>query len=454
MRKAILYIIVLGIGIGGAVFFVTTRPRPEQSPHQAQGPIVEVSGAIFSPLVMTVEGYGTVEAKREVTKTAEVSGQVNLMSPKAEEGMFFKKGELLVEIDPRTYRLAVKKARSTTDQGRADLELINQEIANNEKNLELAEEELTLSEKEWKRQKDLKATDVASESTVDAARRQFLQVKNKKQSIENALATLKPRKAAAQARLDMALTQLEEAELNLSKTKIHAPFDGRTARKLVEPGKFVAPGAPLIHIYNSSAMEVSVELPLEDLQWLDLHAPKDKMRQILIRNHKNNLPTSETEKRGKDHTQPFPGATAFLDTGGPEISWEGYVSRLGGIMDTATRTLPIFVEIPEPLQSSRGDNDWFLAPGMFVRIEIKGKAFPHVLELPRSAVRSDNTVYIAQKGLLTIRPVHILRKQGNTAYIDQGIKAGEKVITSPLTAATDGMKIRLIEELGDQEQDQ
>lgn len=423
-------ILILFVGFAIASILYLTRPRPEQQTHTELGPLVTVMPAWLSPTTITVEGFGTVQAKTEVTEIAEVSGRITLMSPKLEEGMFFKKGDLLLEIDPRSYELAVKRTHARIQQLEADLLRIEQEKKNKESDLELASEELELAAKEWKRYKNLEATKVASEAIVESVERKHLQSKTQKQSIENALAVLVHQKAAAEAQLSIARLELEDAKLNLSKTHIFAPFDGRTARKLVEERQFVAVGTLLVQIYDTSAVEVTVQLPLKDVTLIGLIAPLRAQKEAL--------------NRDDISIESLPAAIAYLDTGENESTWEGSVCRVGGVVDRATRTVAVVVVFPEPWASTESDQRPPLVPGTFVRVEILGKRIDNVFELSRSAIRPDNTVYIAENGLLRISTVRISHTVENKAYVNKGIQPGELIITSPLSAVTEGMKIRAV----------
>ncbi len=433
MRKTttvVRIILILFVGFAIASILYLTRPRPKQLSHTDLGQLVTVMPAWLSPTTITVEGFGTVRAKTEVTEIAEVSGRITLMSPKLEEGMFFKKGDLLLEIDPRSYALAVKRTQARIQQLKADLLRIDQENKNKESDLELASEELELAAKEWDRYINLGVTKVASEAVVESVERKYLQSKTQKQAIENALAVLVYQKAAAEAQLSIARVELEDAKLNLSKTRIFVTFDGRTAKKLVEERQFVSVGTPLVQIYDISAVEVTVQLPLEDVTLIGLIAP--------LRAQKEALNSDDIS------VESLPAAIAYLDTGENESTWKGSVSRVGGVLDKATRTIAVVVVFPEPWASTETDQSPPLVPGTFVRVKIFGKRMDNVFELSRSVIRPDNTVYIAENGLLRIRPVQISHTVENNAYVNKGIQPGELIITSPLSAVTEGMKIRTV----------
>ena len=145
---------------------------------------------------------------------------------------------------------------------------------------------------------------------------------------------------------------------------------------------------------------------------------------------------------GENNSGEGPPATAYLDTGNETYEWHGYVVRVGSIIDESTRTMPVVVKITDPMNSGVKEKALPLLPGTFVRVEIEGRTYPEVYVLPRSAIRPDNTVYLAESGLLEIRDINILRKTGEEAYIDKGLEPEDNVIISPVTAVTANMKIR------------
>ncbi len=435
MKKSVrilIIVLILLFGIGIAVIFMITRPKPESRAHTDPGKLVSVMTAKSSDITMTVDGFGTVRPKKEVALTAEVSGKVAKLSDKLDEGMFFKKGDLLLEIDRRSYDLDVKQIKSRIEQQEAELGSIKQEIENNKINLKIASNELELNSKEWERYKKLKADKVVSDTEADAIELKYLQSKNNKQTIENTLKTLETKKTSASASLNSAKVELEDAQLSLSKTRFYAPFDGRTAQRFVDENQFVGIGTPLVKIYSTAAVEVTIQLPIDELRWLE----SDTTLEILNNTSKDY--ENILEKRFK--------ATAYLDTESGVSTWKGFIDRFGGVVDETTRTVPVVVKFSDPWGLSRSEKYTPLVPGMFVRIEIEGAHFENIYQIPRSAIRPDDTVYIADGEQLKIRPVAILRTIDNTAYVKKGLKEGEQIIISPLSVATDGMKIRIKKE--------
>jgi multidrug efflux pump subunit AcrA (membrane-fusion protein) len=84
--------------------------------------------------------------------------------------------------------------------------------------------------------------------------------------------------------------------------------------------------------------------------------------------------------------------------------------------------------------------------GLFVEASIEGRLFEDVFELPRSALRRRNTVWVVDEdGRLEHRSVDVLRSIGDRSFIRSGLVPGEIVITSALDAALDGMQVRTVE---------
>lgn len=431
MRRLISFLVIIAIiafGVAVAVLLFFTRPTPETEPYISEGPLVITRSVSPEDVTMTVDGFGTAEATKSVTLTAEVSGQVVHVSPNMKEGGFFREGDLLLEIDPRTYQFRVENLEASVEKIQAELAALQQQTENAKKDLELASEEVDLAQSELKRQQDLRESNVTSESALEKARLSYLQSRSKKQSVENQIATLKPNIEAAKAGLKMTKAQLGEARLNLSRTQIKAPFRGRAARKMVEKGQFVNMGTPLAEIYDVDSMEVNVKLALDDIRWLDFSALSEA--------------GGDTSSVDYQEEPEGPLATALLDTGNEIYRWNGRIVRVGGVIDEATRTLPVVVKISDPLNSEGTENALPLLPGTFVSVEIQGRNYSDIIVVPRSAIRSDNTVYVAENGLLRIKDVSILRRTGEEACIDRGLKKGDNVIISPVIAVTDNMKIR------------
>jgi membrane fusion protein, multidrug efflux system len=170
---------------------------------------VDVATVERADVPVYLEGLGTVQAFYTVTITARVDGQIEKVAFK--EGQDVKKGDLLVQIDPRPYQAALGVAIATRDKDRAQL-------AN--------------AHRDMQRYTELAPEDLASKQTVDT----------QKALIDQLGAQLKGDEAA----IDNARTQLDY-------TTIRSPIDGRTGIRQVDPGNNV-------HASDTTGMVVVTQL--------------------------------------------------------------------------------------------------------------------------------------------------------------------------------------------------
>ena len=70
-----------------------------------------------------------------------------------------------------------------------------------------------------------------------------------------------------------------------------------------------------------------------------------------------------------------------------------------------------------------------------------------MVRLPRSVLRGEDTVYVVEgDGTLRFRTIDVFRSERETVLIRAGLEPGERVCTSPLEAAVDGMRVRIMDE--------
>ncbi len=228
------------------------------------------------------------------------------------------------------------------------------------------------------------------------------------------LVAKEPQLAAARATLDAEKANLEKARLNLERTGLTAPFDGRVSDESVDIGQYVTPGQTLAVLYSTDVAEILLPMEAGDLFWF--HVPGFT--------------------QGKDAKGPE--AEIRVSVAGRELSWPGRVVRSEGKLDERTRLINVIVEVEKPYEYKPP-----LAAGLFVTVHIKGLTIENAAVIPRSAVHSDGIVWVVDAvGRLSFRKVDIARNSHEGAVIRKGLSDGEMVVTSPIKAVSDGMKVR------------
>jgi len=380
LLKIILPLIILVIGVIGFKSLTGLSTPPKKQAQPQRGLLVEVLTIATQPHQVTVHATGSVAPGMEISLVPEVSGKIDWLSPQLVTGGFFRKGEKLLEIDQRDYRLAVEQAQATLAQA---------EVA-----LQTEEQQSKLALEEW----------------------QLLNMDDKGEP--SPLVLRAPQLKKEKANLDAARAGLKKAQLNLQRTTLYAPFDCRIRTEQVDPGQYLRAGTAVATLAGTAQAEIKVPLPLSELQWLDI------------------------PRAGDTHTGSR--ATISLTSGSERLTWTGEIVRSAGEIDPASHMATIIVAVDTAdgnRSTPQGQLD--LSVGLFVDVALHGTHLPEVVSIPRSALRENDSVWLADlEDRLQIRPVHVLRREQDTLLIDEGLSAGERMILTTLDGAVTGLLLR------------
>jgi RND family efflux transporter MFP subunit len=205
---------------------------------------------------------------------------------------------------------------------------------------------------------------------------------------------LKSRKAA----VSIAKAKLNQAILNLKRTTLTAPCDGQILAESLAVGHFVEAGALALTIVCTERYHINSSFPSH-------YEVDDEINNV------------EITVDGKSYP-------AFLKTLLPQI-------------DPVTRQKQALVEA----------RDVTLPIGSYASLNLKGKLLQNTFELPRVALRENDTIWIlTPENTLEVRTVVIAFKNARQVYIHKGLESGMSVITSHIATPLNGMKLRLSEE--------
>ncbi len=417
--KTVRVLVVITCALVVAVVLVALRPKAQRQPPPQNGRLVEVISIQPRTVTMPVKAFGTIRPREKLLLVAEVTGEISHMDVRFAEGYCVDRDTVLATIDPVPYTLAVERSRGQVESVAAQLAKLAQDVQNLNANLAIANEDMQLAKNEFQRLKDLYKTKVTSRTNRDRAEQGYLASRVKRQAIENQLALIGPLQAGLQSERKIALAALHQAEYNLERTRITAPFGGWVLEKKIETGQHVNTGQYLGSIYRANALDIEVSVPLAELRWL--------------KNGNKGLSGFRADIQ-------LPG-----NSGGSK--WSGKLVRIMAGLDEKTRMQRFVIEVENDtpaadLCSGQVDLD-ALRPGMFVEVEIQGRQIEQVFELPRYVVQADDAVFVAVGDELQIRPVHVVRRLGETVFIDSGITANDRIIKTPLAGISGGEKIRI-----------
>jgi len=413
--KAIRVFTVLLVAFVIAVTLVIIRPKAERQIPVQKGRLVEVFPARAEDFQMVVEAFGTVTPRESLKLVAQVRGQIVDIHQSFKEGGFVKKGTRLIQIDPRTYNLEVKRRKVQIMQSEAELKRLEQEVVNLKSRLKIANSDVALAKSEYLRLKKLIDRKVIAQSQLDKAEQAYLASRERRQAIKNQLALIGPQREQLIAARDMADVMYQQADLDLERSRLEAAFDGWVLEKAIEVGQHVNVGQQMGSIYKAGELDIEVKIPTKEFKWLPA---------------------------GMGNNSSIAADVIFRNTGDEQV-WPGRVARVKARMDERTRTLPVVIEVDETAIAQESVSGFRLRPGMFVTIKIKGKEVNRAFVLPRYVVYPGDVVYTLKDDQLKIKNVGILRSYKDSIIVNEGLSEDDQIISTPLSGAVDGMSVRL-----------
>jgi RND family efflux transporter MFP subunit len=338
--------------------------------------LVEVHRGSHRPSIVAT---GVVEPSQDVILSPRVGGEIVERAPAFVPGGHVREGEMLLRIDPADYRNVLAQRRSELSQAEADLQM------------EMGRQ--TVAEQDYER----------LDATLSDRQR--------------ALVLREPQLSAARARVEAAHAAVEQAELDLERTTIKAPFDAHILERTANVGSQVAPGESLGHLVGMEAYWISLTLPLARLRWLDIPADGEEGgSSVTIRNR-----------------------TAWE----PDEHRDGRLYRLVGALQEDTRMARVLVTVPDPLGYDTDTTDVpALMIGAFVEATIEGRELEDVVRVSRDHIRDDDIVWLMEDGKLVTREVDIVMQDATHAYVRSGLEDGDRVVVTNLSTVTDGAPLR------------
>mgnify|MGYP005675037999 FL=1 len=226
----------------------------------------------------------------------------------------------------------------------------------------------------------------------------------------------KPQLKPTEALLEVAKAQVNSAKNKLNKTEIVAPYAGRIQSVNIDLGTTIIPGQPVGAMYTSSEIEITLAVKDNDLQFLSIPMDGRKLN-------------------------PSEQASVVIQSfyKGKTQSWEGKLERVDGVIDPITRMINLIAVFKNDFIETDKPN---LPIGLFVEAKIDGITLKNIFEIPINSISKDNEVYIVDKdNQLELRKLTVLKKYSEFVIIKDGLKAGERIVTSKLSTASNGIKV-------------
>ena len=366
-----LILIILVVGFGASWLLLKTGPEtaPEEKSQSAR--IVQTIPVVGQTRDIAVSAYGSVVPSRKVVIKPQVSGQVKHQNENMVVGGQFYEGDELIRIDPQDYELALAAVRSDLERARFEREVESGRQV--------------IAQREWDE----------LQSGLDI------------EEVNRSLVLREPHLRRAEAMMEKAINDIEEAELQLSRTVIRAPFNARVVEESVEVGQLVGPNSTICELVGTDEYWIQVSVPFSELKWIQF--PQE------------NLPGAEVE--------------VVLDAGEGEIAtWEGRVVRLLSDLDDVGRMARVVVAVQDPLGLEREKSDELpLLLGSYVEVRVDAGDLEDVITVPRDALREGDQVWVVgPDNLLRILQTEVLWSEKDTVIISNSLEKGDELIVSDL----------------------
>jgi len=377
----------------GAIFLfiivMSMKPAPMKKPLEVKAPLVEVQVLDRKDIRFEIKSQGSVIPRTETSLISEVSGIVVEVSDKFKVGGYFKKGEQLLAIEDIDYQVALVQAKSRLGVAEAN-------VAEEKARAKQAEDEWRLSGK----------------------------------SLEEApvLALRIPQQQKAEAELLAAKADLRAAEIKLQRTKILAPYDAMISEKTVDVGRYVSTGTKLAQTFAVDYAEVRLPIKQRDAEFVD-------MPRI---NHENSKASP---------------VSLYHEVSGKEYRWDSSVSRYEGVVDNKSRVHYVIAQIDDPYGVQSNSKHDEIRIGTFVNAVIFGKSVEDIVQIPRSAVRGANRVFlIGGDNRLYEQEVEVLRTDSHSIYTADQFKPDMRLVLTRLSTPVVGMTLRVKGEISIEEE--
>ena len=338
-----------------------------------------------------LEGLGTVTASNTVAVKTRIDGQ--LISVNFKEGQFVHQGEVLAEIDPRPYQVALDQANGNLAQAQGNL--VKDQAA------------LRDAQVNYVRDQQLFKDQIIAKQQLDTQQATADQIRG---SIE-----------ADQAAIASDQAAIASAKLNLTYTKITAPLSGRIGLRQVDSGN-------MVHAADANGIAVITQLqPIAVL----FSIPEDQLPPVLEKLRQNaKLPADAYDRDNRKKLA------------------SGTLLTVDNQIDPTTGTSRLKAQFP--------NTDYALFPNQFVNVRLSLETKHNVTIIPAVAVQRGPTgtgpfVYVVQDdNTVAVRPIKVGMTEGNDISVDDGLQPGEKVVVDGAEKLTEGSKVTLRQPAGNQ----
>jgi RND family efflux transporter MFP subunit len=341
-----------------------------------------------------IEVVGSLEAEDDVTISSQAAG--NLDQIMVDVGSSVKRGQTIARIDARELNLKVAQAEAALRQAEARLGIAPDSRLDPERTPDVRQARASLERARYdlNAAKNLVENGDISKQQLDVYQRTFDQAEARYQAslenVRNLVAQVEEKRAA-----------LSLAKKQLADTAVLSPISGVIKEKIASRGEYMQPGKSIVTIVQINPLRLKLEVP-------EAFAANIKIGQEV---------------------------TLKVDTFA-DRQFKGVIRRINPSVDEKNRSLVAEAEVK--------NENALLRPGMFARAEVVSNRQGTALMVPEKAVVSlagVNKVFVLDGDHASERQVKLGARDGSLIEILEGVKLGDRVITTNADRLHDGAMV-------------
>ena len=404
--RALPFVIIL-VTVALLVIFKLVQPEPPVKAREEKSWTVQTHRLVDGAKSPQLELYGSVESPYTATITSIIDADV--VSLLANEGDYVSRGQSLVLLDDTDARLSLDDKQSSVAELEASILSEKNRYKNDLAALKLEKSLVELAEKKLAREEKTSKSNLTSQASLDAQKEALNKQKLALNSRQLNITDHPARLAQLEARLNRSRALAEQAEIDLARATVNAPFDGIVLKTLVSPGERVRPGESLLEIYATDRIELRAQLPQKYISTVKRSVAQQRLFQARVK----------TDNATR---------VATLDRISGSIASDGHGVDALFIMDSdAADTLTI------------GDT---------LELILELPAIEDVFSVPVSSIYGTDRIYRVENERLVAVKVEKLGNQyrDGRQYVlvrNHTLKPGDEIITTQLPLAVNGLKVEV-----------
>ena len=389
------------------MIFRFIQPEPPVKPQEEKTWTVQTTHLVDGVKSPQLELYGQVESPHTATITAIINADVKSLD--VNEGQNVSQGQLLITLDDTDAKLAFEDKTSYVAELEALIDSEKNRYKNDLASLKLEKSLVALAEKKLAREEKTSKSNLTSQSSFDSQKQALNNQKLALNARQLNITDHPARLAQLEARLNRNRALAQQAENDLLRATVVAPFDGIVLKTMVSPGERVLPGEVLLEMYATGQVELRAQLP-------------QKFIAIVKQSLADQLPLEATVKTGS----------------GRQIVSMSRIS--GSIADGAHGVDALFVVDSDVVEK--------LIIGDALEMTLELPAIDNVFSVPVSSIYGTNRIYrVDDERLLAVSVEKMGRqyKQDKQFILIRSdeLQVGDEIITTQLPHAITGLKVKI-----------